>query len=335
MWEQTRLYLRFNTLGRRLLTFVAAIFATLLVYGLFLSITACAEPATCQYNSSIVYEDREFVRNTGESTTSRLGLNSGAVVFSRLNDSRTQIEYIYFPNLSASSTSSTAQLVRYDWAPPGELSNKDGPTEISITPRTNDPNEVIENTSSCVDAQGIGWIVCPVTRWLASGTDWLFNVLSEFLAVPPLLSDTDAPLYRIWKMMLGLANLAFILAFIVIIYSQLTSIGLSNYGIKRLLPRLIIAAILVNISYYVCAVAVDLSNILGFELQNMFIDMRNSVVGESGNGWQIVTWEDVATAVLAGSATVATAGTAAFVSLAASGGGSLILLLPTLLGVLL
>src|SRR5690606_25569347 len=193
----------------------------------------------------------------------------------------------------------------------------------------------IEETASSCEVEGLGWVVCPVTGFLASGTDWLFNVLSEFLAVPPLLSDTDAPLYRIWKMMLGLANLAFILAFIVIIYSQLTSIGLSNYGIKRLLPRLIIAAILVNISYYICAVAVDLSNILGFELQNMFIDMRNSVVGESGNGWQIVTWEDVATAVLAGSATVATAGTAAFVSLAASGGGSLILLLPTLLGVLL
>ena len=70
-------------------------------------------------------------------------------------------------------------------------------------------------------------------------------------------------------MMRDFANVAFVIAFLIIILSQITSIGVSNYGIKRLLPKLVIAAILVNISYYICAIAVDLSNILGNSLKGM------------------------------------------------------------------
>ncbi len=41
---------------------------------------------------------------------------------------------------------------------------------------------------------------------------------------------------------------------------------LSNYTIKQMLPRLVVAAVLINISYWVCALAVDVSNLLGKSL---------------------------------------------------------------------
>jgi hypothetical protein len=41
----------------------------------------------------------------------------------------------------------------------------------------------------------------------------------------------------------------------------------SNYSVKKILPRLVIVAILVNISFYICAAAVDISNILGVNLK--------------------------------------------------------------------
>lgn len=59
------------------------------------------------------------------------------------------------------------------------------------------------------------------------------------------------------------ANVAFIVVFLIIIFSQVSNVGINNYGIKRMLPKLLIAAILVNISFYVCAIMVDLSNLLG------------------------------------------------------------------------
>jgi len=69
--------------------------------------------------------------------------------------------------------------------------------------------------------------------------------------------------------MRAFANVAFVIVFIIIIYSQLTGAGINNYGIKKMLPRLIVAAILVNVSYWICAIAVDLSNIVGSSVNGL------------------------------------------------------------------
>ncbi len=50
----------------------------------------------------------------------------------------------------------------------------------------------------------------------------------------------------------------------------MTNIGLSNYSVKKILPRLVVTAILVNLSFIVCAIAIDVSNILGESLRGLF-----------------------------------------------------------------
>ena len=117
--------------------------------------------------------------------------------------------------------------------------------------------------------------------------DWLYGKLNDSLETQPLnVTDNKSGLYLAWNIMLGFANAAFIIAFLVIIYSQVTSAGISNYGIKKMLPRLAIAAVLVNISYYICAFAIDLSNISGHALQDVFMQIRTTVLttGHSSGG---------------------------------------------------
>lgn len=182
---------------------------------------------------------------------------------------------------------------------------------------------------------GIGWIICPVTNFLASGMDKLFDVLTQFLIVEPLSSDQDSVLYNAWGFMRNLANVLFVLGFLIIIYSQITSLGLSNYGIKRLLPRLVIAAVLVNISYWIAAVAVDLSNILGVAFQEMFISMRNSLDTPNSGDWQLVSWESIAGFILSGGAIAAGLGVVGAGLVTAGTGATIILLLPILMGVIM
>ena len=50
----------------------------------------------------------------------------------------------------------------------------------------------------------------------------------------------------------------------------------SNYSIKKILPRLIIVAIAVNVSFYICAAMVDLSNILGVLLRDFIRGIAGS-----------------------------------------------------------
>jgi hypothetical protein len=131
--------------------------------------------------------------------------------------------------------------------------------------------------------------------------------------------------------MRSIANVIFVIVFIIIIYSQITNIGISNYGIKKMLPRLIIAAVLVNASYIICAVAVDASNIIGNSLNGVFLDIRNHLVGASGNSWQLINWSSISSAVLAGG-TMAGAGIVlGAITLSTYGAGVIYLLLPVLM----
>jgi hypothetical protein len=139
------------------------------------------------------------------------------------------------------------------------------------------------NAPTCV-IDGIGWIVCPVVNFLAGLADGAFGFLANnFLRTEPTTFDTSAEnkTYQAWTVMRTVANVAFVIVFLIIIFSQLTSMGVSSYGVKKMLPRLIIAAILVNLSYFVSQIAVDLSNILGYSVKEVFDGINNSVSGNS------------------------------------------------------
>ncbi len=132
----------------------------------------------------------------------------------------------------------------------------------------------------------IGWILCPIIEQSAAISDKAFDLLADnFLRTDPELFSDKSGTKVAWEIARNLANIMFIIAFLVIILAQVTSYGISNYGIKKMLPRLIIAALAVNVSYYICQFVVDATNILGYELQNMLAGISNnlgpSVFGEA------------------------------------------------------
>lgn len=146
------------------------------------------------------------------------------------------------------------------------------------------------DSESC-SVRYIGWIVCPLTRFTAKLTDKAFQALKDLFVITPL-DDTSNPrssgyaLYKAWGTMRDIANVLFISLFLMIILSQVTNLGISNYGIKRLLPKLIVTAILVNASYILCVLAVDISNILGSSLYGVFDFLKPE--GKGLNNWESV-----------------------------------------------
>lgn len=133
------------------------------------------------------------------------------------------------------------------------------------------------NESTC-NIQDIGWLLCPVLRTGANLADSAYGYLSEnFLEVDSGLFTSNQTAAA-WGVIRNIANVAFVIVFLIVIFSQLTGMGVSNYGVKKLLPRLIIGAILVNTSFFICQLAVDLSNIAGYGLKNMFTGISGEVL---------------------------------------------------------
>ncbi|MBQ2659757.1 hypothetical protein IJF85_02160, partial [Candidatus Saccharibacteria bacterium] len=124
---------------------------------------------------------------------------------------------------------------------------------------------------TCYDqVKGIGWLVCPTSGVIAEAVDSIYKIIEDLLVVQPMTSDTDSPIYTVWQYVRDLTNIVFIILILIVIYSQLTGVGFDNYNIKKILPKLIISAILINLSYIICSALVDTSNIIGASLRSFF-----------------------------------------------------------------
>ena len=153
----------------------------------------------------------------------------------------------------------------------------------------NKTEESDEEKNSC-GVDGVGWLVCPLMSFAGSLGDASYSAISQFLSIDPgIFKESSGGLKQAWDFFRDIANAAFALIFLWVIFSQISNVGISNYGIKRILPRLIIGALLVNLSFYLCQLAVDLSNILGFSLKGVLegaasgIDTQSAATGSFNN----------------------------------------------------
>ena len=154
-----------------------------------------------------------------------------------------------------------------------------------------------EEKNSC-GIDGIGWLVCPVMNFVASLNDAAYSAISGFLDIKPAILNNSNTYgaKQGWEFFRNIANAIFAVIFLWIIFSQISNVGVSNYGIKKILPRLIIGALLVNLSYYLCQIFVDLSNILGHTLK----DALESGAGGVGTGSEATGWGSAIAATIVG-----------------------------------
>ena len=135
----------------------------------------------------------------------------------------------------------------------------------------------------CKNSSGaLGWFLCPVLNKVAEALGGLYSdAVKPLLTVNSGLFDSDSGTRQAWDIMIGFANTLVAIFLLVVIFSQVTGVGIDNYGIKKSLPKIILVAVLVNLSYLICQLAVDLSNILGNSLESLMTSIDVGV-GKSG-----------------------------------------------------
>ena len=191
-----------------------------------------------------------------------------------------------------------------------------------INKQTNEASNS-KDKNSC-DIEWVGWIACPLARASTGIVVGMYNFMQDnFLNIKSdqLFSNSGkgAEVYKNWSSFRDMANVFFVIMIAIIIFSQVTSAGISNYGIKKMLPKIIIYAILVNISWYLAVIAVDISNIAGSTIFNWLVK----------DGWHFSNaakgTESPVESILTGTATTAGLIVAAGVTAALVGGGTILL----------
>lgn len=179
-----------------------------------------------------------------------------------------------------------------------------------------------KNQKTCYTKTGpLGWVLCPLTNAAADVIQSLYqNFIEPFLVIDPrLLSDgaqkgqqaSGHSVKMMWDSIRDIANIAFAFVFLAVIFSQLTGVGIDNYGIKKILPKLIVGAILINASFLISQLSIDVANIAGGGIKKLFItqatkiDEEFDIIPDSENGGFLKTDTGSGTFMLVTAAVVA------------------------------
>lgn len=170
-----------------------------------------------------------------------------------------------------------------------EQSNSSNNSSNSNSNSSNNSNESSSDANddgddSCQSTlHGFGWIFCPGQTVVGNLIDLIAGAIDKAMNWTLLATNSDK-VVPIWQNFLNIANIIFTIIFIVMIMSMALSIGpMSNYDIKKILPHLLAVAVLVNLSFYVCAAMVDISNIAGKGVYNLLTGQLTTTGGGAGN----------------------------------------------------
>lgn len=163
-------------------------------------------------------------------------------------------------------------------------------------------------TPTCgISGGALEWVFCAIFNSISGITNTILNDLIvpqlqitpvSFASCPTQPSNSTPktpppacdPTYTLWSAFRIYANLFLVIILLVVVISESVGGGLIDaYSVKKILPKLVISAILINLSIYIVAAAIDIGNILGKGMILLITSPISShglltVSGNSGGG---------------------------------------------------
>ena len=139
----------------------------------------------------------------------------------------------------------------------------------------------------CTDGGGgWSWFACAATKEISEQVKNIYGIVAGYLSFDPSIFNTETGLHDAWNTARLISNGVLVVLLLIVILSQISGIGIDNYGIKKMLPRIIVVVILINLSFILFRAAVDLANIFGNAITNVFDSIAqnvNTVMPAGGN----------------------------------------------------
>jgi len=132
------------------------------------------------------------------------------------------------------------------------------------------------------------YILCPIFNGLSGFTDWMFNnIIQPFLYTSPISTSANDPSFKVWSTFRIYGDIFLVFALLIIVFGESIGGGLVDaYTARKALPRVLAAAILINLSVYIVALMVDVTNIAGGALGRIItgpIDLSFQPSATAGN----------------------------------------------------
>lgn len=120
----------------------------------------------------------------------------------------------------------------------------------------------------------LGWIAILITKvcgWI------LLTVIAAVVDIAQYNDFINNPQIKdAWVIIRDMCNMFFILILLIIAFA--TILRIENYNVKKLLPKLLIMAILINFSRTICGLFIDFSQVIMLTFVNAFADAKGNFV---------------------------------------------------------
>jgi len=151
------------------------------------------------------------------------------------------------------------------------------PVAVPTTNNTNTDTPGDQSPTCETTLSPLTWIICPIFQGAKDFSAWIFSILTSHLKIDTIKTVADStgkfdPLYRVWQSFRNIGDVLLIIAVIVIIYSEAVGGSIADaYNVRKMLPRILIAAILINLSIYAVNILIDIFNILGVGISDLIL----------------------------------------------------------------
>jgi hypothetical protein len=165
------------------------------------------------------------------------------------------------------------------------VSNEGNPLDDAVA-NTGDKNTDNTDTDAmCSQALSpFGWVLCPATNFADNLYSFFKTLVNNLLFFESDKYENNG-LYDSWKIMVTLANTVLVLVAIVMIAAQIFNFEfISAYTVKKALPRIVIAAILIQLSWFMVTTGIQIVNAIGSGLYWLLVAPFASKIPSESNG---------------------------------------------------
>jgi hypothetical protein len=131
-----------------------------------------------------------------------------------------------------------------------------------VNTATPDGTSTDEAPSCESEGGGTGWIMCGIINGISSSIDYLYDkVILPLLQNPGIGDEKDL---AVWRSFRTIGNIVLLFLLLTVVFSQALGDGLIDaYSAKKALPKILIAAIMANLSFYLVNIANDIVGVIG------------------------------------------------------------------------
>ncbi len=143
----------------------------------------------------------------------------------------------------------------------------------SSSSTSSNPSGSTSSTPTCESSSwSLSWLACSVINEIAKIEGDVEKIISKLLTIQTFTYTTKTChpgqavqcIYTVWNNFRTYADVLLVIGFLVVIFAESIGGGLIDaYSIRKILPRILIAAILINLSIYIVGALVDITNIFG------------------------------------------------------------------------